>query len=101
MNKKKKITILLVVIQMTILGVAQTPKDSCSIPKDSLYQERIAKSDTINCPLDKLFLLKANVTNKEESKRNLPKIAICPDEKAVLSIPLVLLGLWCMIKKRR
>ncbi len=56
MNKKKKITILLVVIQMTILGVAQTPKDSCSIPKDSLYQERIAKSDTINCPLDKLFL---------------------------------------------
>ena len=75
MNKKKKITILLVVIQMTILGVAQTPKDSCSIPKDSLYQERIAKSDTINCPLDKLFLLKANVTNKEESKRNLPKIA--------------------------
>ena len=71
MNKKKKITILLVVIQMTILGVAQTPKDSCSIPKDSLYQERIAKSDTINCPLDKLFLLKANVTNKEESKRNM------------------------------
>ena len=76
MNKKKKITILLVVIQMTILGVAQTPKDSCSIPKDSLYQERIAKSDTINCPLDKLFLLKANVTNKEGSKRNLPKIAL-------------------------
>ena len=102
MNKKKKITILLVVIQMTILGVAQTPKDSCSIPKDSLYQERIAKSDTINCPLDKLFLLKANVTNKEESKRNLPKIALPKnDEKAVLSIPLVLLGLWCMIKKRR
>ena len=30
----------------------------------------------INCPLDKLFLLKANVTNKEESKRNLPKIAL-------------------------
>ena len=29
-----------------------------------------------NCPLDKLFLLKANVTNKEESKRNLPKIAL-------------------------
>ena len=73
---KKKITIILVVIQMTILGVAQTPKDSCSIPKDSLCQERIAKSDTINCPLDKLFLLKANVTNKEESKRNLPKIAL-------------------------
>ena len=67
---KKRITIISVVIQMTIMGVAQTSKDSCSIPKDSLCQERIAKSDTINCPLDKLFLLKANVTNKEESKRN-------------------------------
>ena len=73
---KKRITFFLVLIQMTILGVAQTPKDSCSIPKDSLCQERIAKSDTINCPLDKLFLLKANVTNKEERKRNLPKIAL-------------------------
>ena len=73
---KKKITLLIVLIQMTILGVAQTPKDSCSIPKDSLCQKRIAKSDTVNCPLDKLFLLKANVTNKEESKRNLPKIAL-------------------------
>ena len=95
---KKRITIISVVIQMTIMGVAQTSKDSCSIPKDSLCQERIAKSDTINCPLDKLFLLKANVTNKEESKRNLPKIALPKNE---LSIPLVLLGLWCMIKKRR
>ena len=73
---KKRITIFLVLIQMTILGVAQTPKDSCSIPKDSLCQERIAKSDTTNCPLDKLFLLKANVTNKEESRSNLPKIAL-------------------------
>ncbi len=71
----KKITLLLVLIQMTILGVAQTPKDSCSIPKDSLCQERTIKSDTINCPLDKLFLLKANVTNKEDGKSNLPKIA--------------------------
>ena len=73
---KKKITILLVLVQMTILGVAQTPKDSCSIPKDSLCQERAAKSDTVNYPLDKLFLLKANVTNKEGSKGNLPKIAL-------------------------
>ena len=72
----KKITLLLVLIQMTILGVAQTPKDSCSIPKDSLCQKRTAKSDTINCPLNKLFLLKENVTNKEESKNNLPKIAL-------------------------
>ncbi len=61
---------------MTIMGVAQTSKDSCSIPKDSLYQERIAKSDTVNCPLDKLFLLNANVTNKEESKSNLSKITL-------------------------
>ena len=73
---KKKITILLVLVQMTILGVAQTPKDSCSIPEDSLCQERIAKSDTVNYPLDKLFLLKANVTNKEGSKGDLPKIAL-------------------------
>ena len=73
MNKKIIITILLALVAM---GQAQTPKDSCSIPKDSLCQERTAKSDTINCPLDKLFLLKANVTNKEESKRNLPKIAL-------------------------
>ena len=61
---------------MTIFGVAQTPKDSCYIPKDSLCQERIAKSDTVSCPLDKLFLLKANVTNKGENKSNLPKIAL-------------------------
>ena len=73
MNKKIIITILLALVAM---GQAQTPKDSCSIPKDSLCQERIAKSDTINCPLDKLFLLKANVTKKEESKSNLPKIAL-------------------------
>ena len=56
-NKQSIITILLALVAMA--GQAQTPKDSCSIPKDSLCQERIAKSDTINCPLDKLFLLKA------------------------------------------
>ena len=73
---KKKFYIFLVVTQMTLLGVAQTSNDSCSIPKDSLCQERIVKSDTVYCPLDKQFLLKANVTNKEESKSNLPKIAL-------------------------
>jgi len=73
-NKKAIITLLFVLVAMA--GQAQTPKDSCSIPKNSLCQERIAKSDTINCPLDKLFLLKANVTNKEESKRNLSKIVL-------------------------
>ena len=72
--KQTIITILLALV--AVAGQAQTPKDNCSIPKDSLCQERIAKSDTVNCPLDKLFLLKANVTNKEESKRNLPKIAL-------------------------
>ena len=74
MYKKTIITILLALVAMA--GQGQTPKDSCSIPKDSLCQERTAKSDTINCPLDKLLLLKANVTNKEESKRNLPKIVL-------------------------
>ena len=74
MNKKAIITILLALV--AIMGQAQTPKDSCSIPKDSLCQERIANSDTINCPLDKLLLLKANVTKKVESKSNLPKIAL-------------------------
>jgi len=74
MSKKSIISLMLAIV--AIAGQAQTPKDGCSIPKDSLCQERIAKSDTINCPLDKLFLLKANVTNKEESKRNMPKIAL-------------------------
>ena len=74
MNKKTIITVLLAIVAMA--GQAQTPKDSCFIPKDSLRQERTVKSDTINCPLDKLFLLKANVTNKEESRSNLPKIAL-------------------------
>ena len=73
---KKKITIILVVTQMTILGVAQTPKDSCSIPKDSLFQERIAKPDTVNFPLDKQFLFKTGIANKNESKSNLPKITL-------------------------
>ena len=57
MNKQTIITALVALVAMA--GWAQTPKDSCSITKDSLCQERIAKSDTINCPLDKLFLLKA------------------------------------------
>ena len=74
MNKKTIITILLALVAMA--GQGQIPKDSCSIPKDSLCQERTAKSDTINCPLDKLFLLKANVTNKEGSKSNSPKIVL-------------------------
>ena len=74
MNKQAIITTLLALVW--VAGQGQKPKDSCSIPKDSLCQERTAKSDTINCPLDKLFLLKANVTNKEESKRNLPKIVL-------------------------
>lgn len=73
---KKKITIILVVTQMTILGVAQTPKDSCSIPKDSLFQERIAKPDTVNFPLDKQLLFKTGIANKNESKSNLPKITL-------------------------
>ena len=73
---KKRITIFIVVIQMPILGVAQTPKDSCSIPNDSLCQETIAKSDTVNYSLDKQFLLKTGIANKNESKSNLPKITL-------------------------
>ena len=75
---KKKTAIILVMIQMTVLGVAQTPKDSCSIPNDSLCQETIAKSDTVNYSLDKQFLLKTGIVNvnKNESKSNLPKIAL-------------------------
>ena len=74
--KHLRFVILALAAIVSLGATAQTPKDSCSIPKDSLCQERIAKSDTINCPLDKLFLLKANVTNKEESRSNLPKIAL-------------------------
>ena len=74
MNKKTIITALLALVW--VAGQGQTPKDRCSIPKDSLCQERIAKTDTVSCPLDKLFLLKANVTNKGENKSNLPKIAL-------------------------
>ena len=74
MNKQAIITILFALVW--VAGQGQIPKDSCSIPKDSLCQERTAKSDTVNCPLDKLFLLKTNITNKEDSKSNLPKIAL-------------------------
>jgi len=70
MNKKTIITtfptfrrlpVAFLLAFVAMAGQAQTPKDRCSIPKDSLRQERTVKSDTINCPLDKLFLLKANV----------------------------------------
>ena len=75
--KELRVKLLSILLALAaVAGQAQTPKDSCSIPKDSLCQERTDKSDTINCPLDKLFLLKANVTNKEESRSNLPKIAL-------------------------
>ena len=74
--KHLRFVILALAAIVSLGATAQTPKDSCSIPKGSLCQERIAKSDTVNCPLNKLFLLKANVTNKEGSKSNLPKIAL-------------------------
>ncbi len=74
MNKKTIITVLLALV--AVAGQAQTPKDSCSIPKDSLCQDRMAKSDTVNRHSVKLLFVKANVTNKEDGKSNLPKIAI-------------------------
>ena len=73
-NKQTIITTLLVLVAMA--GQAQTPKDSCSIPKDSLCQDRMAKSDTVNRHSVKLLLLNPNVTNKEDGKSNLPKIAL-------------------------
>ena len=74
MNKKTIITILLALVW--VAGQAQTPKDSCSIPTDSLCQDRMAKSDTVNRHSVKLLFVKANVTNEEDGKRNLPKIAL-------------------------
>ena len=73
MNKKTIITTLLALVW--VAGQAQTPKDSCSIPKDSLCQDRMAKSDTVNRHSVKLLFVKANVTNEEDGKNNLPKIA--------------------------
>jgi hypothetical protein len=73
MNKQTIITILLALV--AIAGQGQTPKDSCSIPTDSLCQDRMAKSDTVNRHSVKLLFVKANVTNKEDGKSNLPKIA--------------------------
>ena len=74
MNKQTIITILLALVW--VAGQAQTPKDSCSISKDSLCQDRMAKSDTVNRHSVKLLFVKANVTNKEDGKSNLPKIAL-------------------------
>jgi len=73
MNKQTIITILLALVW--VAGQAQTPKDSCSIPKDSLCQERIAEFDTVNRHSVKLLFVKANDTNEEDGKSNLPKIA--------------------------
>ena len=74
MNKQTIITALVALVW--VAGQAQTPKDSCSIPKDSLSQDRMAKSDTVNRHSVKLLFVKANDTNKEDVKSNLPKIAI-------------------------
>jgi hypothetical protein len=68
------ITVLLALVAMA--GQAQTPKDSCSIPKDSLCQERIAEFDTVNRHSVKLLFVKANDTNEEDGKSYLPKIAL-------------------------
>ena len=70
MYKKTIIIILLALVAMA--GQAQTAKDSCSIPKDSLSQERTVKSDTINCPLDKLMTLGTDMSRA------------CPSPKRVL-----------------
>ena len=43
MNKQTIITILFALVAMA--GQAQTPKDSCSIPKDSLSDHGVGSSD--------------------------------------------------------
>lgn len=49
LRMKKKMTIFLVMVQMAILGVAQTSEDSCLIRKDSLCQDlKKNEPDTIN-----------------------------------------------------
>lgn len=69
---KKKITIFLAMLQMTILGVAQTPNDSCCVRKDSLCQNQNRnKPDSINLSLRKFYFLQMNVTDKQ---KHLPKI---------------------------
>ena len=72
MNMKTIITTLLALIW--VASQAQTPKDSCSISKDSLCQDRMAESDTVNRHSVKLLFVKANDTNEEDGKSNLPKI---------------------------
>ena len=69
--------IFLAMVQMTILGVAQTPKDSCFIRKDSLcLNQNKNKSDSINLSLKKYYLFQTNITNKKDNKSNLPKMIL-------------------------
>src|SRR5574344_290874 len=75
LHMKKKMAIFLAMVQMTILGVAQTPKDSCFIRKDSLcINKNKKKSDSINLSLKKYYLFQTNITNKKDNKSNLPKM---------------------------
>ena len=66
--------------KVTVLGVVLTPKDSCSIPKDSIYQARIAKPDTVIHSLHKQFILKADIANKNESKSDFSNITIMKND---------------------
>lgn len=77
LHMKKKMAMFLAMLQMTILGVAQTPKDSCFIRKDSLCQnQNMNKPDSINLSLKKYYLFQTNITNKKDNKRIPPKINV-------------------------
>jgi len=73
---KKEMAIIIAMLQMTIQGVAQTPKDSL-IQKDSLCQvPNTNKTDSTNLFLKKYYLFQTNVANKKDNKRNFPRINV-------------------------
>lgn len=77
LHMKKKLFIFLAMLQMTVLGAAQTPEDSCFIRKDSLcHNQNMSKPDSINLSSKKYYLFQTNITIKKENKRNLPMIKV-------------------------
>ena len=73
---KKEMAIIIAMLQMTIQGVAQTPKDSL-IQKDSLCQvPNTNKTDSTNLFLKKYYLSQTNVANKKDNKGNFPRINV-------------------------
>lgn len=74
---KKKMAIFLALLQMSILGVAQTPNDSCIVRKDSLCQNpSVNKPDSVNLFFRKHYLFRTDITLKKDNRSTLPKINI-------------------------